>query len=190
MSWCCGCSGRRRPRAHPQSHPRPIAERRDEAKPGGARSGHEGHSRAMSPDVDRFVDHQPDQCPCCRARLATDLPAWTVSEHDTIELPAIKPWIERHRRLAVRCPSCGTQVVAPVPDAAKGTPFGPRVHAVATYSRPFRSCPTSGCNARSRSVRDHRQPGRPDEHAAQDALRSIVTRPSRRCARPRSSRAM
>src|SRR6058998_1000547 len=62
-------------------------ERRDQAKPGGAKPGHEGHSRAMSQDaesqdVDRLVDHQPDQCPCCRARLSTDLPAWTVSEHD------------------------------------------------------------------------------------------------------------
>src|SRR5215210_1329579 len=112
-------------------------ERRDQAKPGGAKPGHEGHSRAMSPDVDRLVDHQPDQCPCCRTRLVSDLPAWTVSEHDTIELPAMKPWIERHRRLAVRCPACGTRVVAPVPEAAKGTPFGPRIHAVATYLKTF-----------------------------------------------------
>jgi transposase len=114
-------------------------ERRDQAKPGGAKPGHEGHSRAMSQDVDHLVDHQPEQCPCCRAKLATDLPTETVSEHDTIELPAIKPWIERHRRLAVRCPSCGTQVVAPVPEAAKGTPFGPRVHAVATYLKTFQT---------------------------------------------------
>jgi transposase len=114
-------------------------ERRDQAKPGGAKPGHEGHSRAMSPDVDRLIDHQPDHCPCCRARLATDLPTETVSEHDTIELPAIKPWIERHRRLAVRCPTCGTRVVAPVPDAAKRTPFGPRVHAMATYLKTFQA---------------------------------------------------
>src|SRR5215204_1564669 len=114
-------------------------ERRDQAKPGGAKPGHEGHSRAMSQDVDHLVDHQPEQCPCCRARLSTDLPTETVSEHDTIELPAIKPWIERHRRLAVRCPSCGARVVAPVPEAAKGTPFGPRVHAVATYLKTFQA---------------------------------------------------
>jgi transposase len=114
-------------------------ERRDQAKPGGAKPGHDGHSRAMSPDVDRLVDHQPDHCPCCRTRLATDLSTETVSEHDTIELPAIKPWIERHRRLAVRCPTCGTRVVAPVPEAAKGTPFGPRIHAMATYLKTFQA---------------------------------------------------
>lgn len=114
-------------------------ERRDKAKPGGAKPGHEGHSRAMSEDVDRVVDHYPAQCPCCRASLSSDLPAETASEHDKIELPAIKPLIERHRRLAVRCPSCGTLVVAAVPDAAKGTPFGPRVHAVATYLKTFQA---------------------------------------------------
>ena len=114
-------------------------ERRDKAKPGGAKPGHEGHSRAMSEDFDCLVDHHPDQCPCCRVSLPRDLPAEAVSEHDKIELPAIKPLIERHRRLAVRCPSCGTLVVAALPDAAKGTPFGPRVHAVATYLKTFQA---------------------------------------------------
>ncbi|MFD1985472.1 IS66 family transposase [Mesorhizobium newzealandense] len=113
--------------------------RRDRAKPGGAKAGHKGHSRAMSEDADRIIDHHPDQCLCCRASLSSDLAAETVSEHDKIELPAIRPLIERHRRLAVRCPSCGTLVVAAVPDAAKGTPFGPRVHAVATYLKTFQA---------------------------------------------------
>lgn len=114
-------------------------ERRDMAKPGGAKPGHEGHCRAMSEDFDRIVDHHPDQCPCCRASLSSDLPTEIVSEHDKIELPAIKPLIERHRRLAVRCSSCGTLVIAAMPDAAKGTPFGPRVHAVATYLKTFQA---------------------------------------------------
>jgi len=60
-------------------------------------------------------------------------------EHETVELPAIKPMVERHRRRAVHCPSCGALVVAPVPDAAKGTPFGPRLHAVATYLKTFQA---------------------------------------------------
>lgn len=114
-------------------------ERRDKAKPGGAKPGHEGHSRAMSENADRVFDHRADQCPCCRASLPCELPAEIVSEHETVELPEIKPFIERHRRLAVRCPSCDTLVVAPVPDAAKGTPFGPRAHAVATYLKTFQA---------------------------------------------------
>ena len=87
-------------------------ERRDKAKPGGAKPGHEGHSRAMSEDFDSVVDPHPEACPCCRAALAADLPSETVSEHDRIELPAIKPFVERHRRHGVRCPACGARVVA------------------------------------------------------------------------------
>lgn len=114
-------------------------ERRDKAKPGGAMPGHKGHSRALSEDFDRIVDHHPDHCPCCRASLSSDLPAKTVSEHETIDLPAIRPVVERHRRFSVVCPSCGTPVVAPMPAAAQGTPFGPRTHAVATYLKTFQA---------------------------------------------------
>ena len=55
----------------------------------------------MSEDVDRVVDHYPDQCPGCQVALSTALAAETVSEHDKIDLPVIAPWVERHRRLAV-----------------------------------------------------------------------------------------
>ena len=59
--------------------------------------------------------------------------------HERIELPEIKPIIEHHRRLAVQCPGCGARVVAAPPPAATGTPFGPRLHAVATYLKTFQS---------------------------------------------------
>lgn len=80
-------------------------ERREKAKPGGAKPGHEGHSRDLSENFDRLVDHHPTECPCCRAALSSDLPGAVVSAHDKIDVPAIKPFVERHRRLAVRCPS-------------------------------------------------------------------------------------
>ncbi|ORE85629.1 hypothetical protein ATO4_26417 [Aurantimonas sp. 22II-16-19i] len=114
-------------------------ERRDKARPGGAKPGHEGKARAMSETFDRLVDHRPGQCPCCQAALSDDLPAETVSEHETVELPEIHPVVERHRRLSVRCPSCGTVVTAAAPNAARGTPFGPRLHAVATYLKTFQA---------------------------------------------------
>ena len=114
-------------------------ERRDKARPGGAKPGHEGKARSMSETFDRQVNHRPDQCPCCQAKLSQDLPAETASQYETIELPEIHPVVERHRRLSVRCPSCGMIVAAPLLDAAKGTPFGPRVHAVATYLKTFQA---------------------------------------------------
>src|SRR3954465_8847748 len=101
-------------------------EKRENAKPGGAKPGHEGHSRTLSEEPDRVVDHRPEACPACGAVLAADLPAETVGVHEHVELPVIKPVVEHHRRLSVRCPRCGRTVVAP---AVQGTPFGPRLHA-------------------------------------------------------------
>ena len=69
----------------------------------------------------------------------TALPSETVSLHEQIDLPEVKPLITHHRRLSVCCPTCGTRVVAPVPEAARGTPFGPRLHAVATYLKTFQA---------------------------------------------------
>ena len=114
-------------------------ERRDQSKPGGAKPGHKGHSRALSDDVDQVLDYRPEQCPCCEARLPDDLAGEIISEHDRIELLEIRPFVERHRRLSVRCPSCGAAVAAGLPEAASGTPFGPRLHAVATYLKTFQA---------------------------------------------------
>jgi transposase len=112
---------------------------RERSKPGGAKPGHEGHNRILSATPDEVVEHRPDRCACCAAALTTDLPAETVSLHEQIELPEVQPLITQHRRLAVRCPVCGTRVVAPAPEAARGTPFGPRLHAVATYLKTYQA---------------------------------------------------
>ncbi|GJE36079.1 IS66 family transposase [Methylobacterium persicinum] len=114
-------------------------ERREQSKPGGAKPGHEGHSRVMSDDPDTVVDHRPDRCSCCGGDLHTALPTEVVGVSEGIELPEVAPVVTQHRRLAVRCPTCGTRVVAAVPEAAQGTPFGPRLHAVATYLKTFQA---------------------------------------------------
>ena len=41
-------------------------ERREQSKPGGAKPGHEGHSRIISATPDEVVEHRPDRCSCCR----------------------------------------------------------------------------------------------------------------------------
>ncbi|TDH49795.1 IS66 family transposase, partial [Dankookia rubra] len=69
--------------------------------------------------------------------LAPDLPAEAAGVWECIELPAVRPQVMHHHRLAVRCPGCGTRAVAPVP--VSGTPFGPRLHAVATYLKTYQA---------------------------------------------------
>ena len=68
-----------------------------------------------------------------------DLAAELVSVSERIDLPAVAPVVTQHQRLAIQCPTCGARVVAPVPVAARGTPFGPRLHAVATYLKTFQA---------------------------------------------------
>jgi transposase len=122
-----------------------------------------GHSATTA--ADRIIDHTPQQCPCCRVALSPELACEEVSVHEQIELPAITPHVVRHRRMAVRCPGmavrcpgmavrcpgmavrcpgmavrcpgCGTRVVAAAP--INGTPFGPRLHAVATYLKTYQA---------------------------------------------------
>jgi transposase len=114
-------------------------EQRERSKPGGAKPGHEGHSRIISDTPDEVVEHRPGRCSCCAAVLMADLPSETVNIHEQVDLPEVKPLIMQHVRLAVLCPTCGTRVVAAVPEAARGTPFGPRLHAVATYLKTFQA---------------------------------------------------
>jgi len=114
-------------------------QQRENSKPGGAKPGHEGHSRVTSDTPDEVVEHRPDQCSCCGTALKANLLAETVSVHERIELPEVKPRVTHHWRLAVCCPACGTRVVAPRPAAARGTPFGPRLHAIATYLKTFQA---------------------------------------------------
>src|SRR3954471_1074832 len=91
-------------------------QRREQARPGGDKPGHEGHSRTLAQDPDRVIEHRPACCPDCGLVLPPDLPV-----------------VEQHRRLAVTCPACQARVAAPRPAGAASTPFGARLHATAVY---------------------------------------------------------
>ena len=114
-------------------------EQREQSKPGGAKPGHEGHNRVLAGEPDRIVDHRPVCCPDCGLVLPPSLPAEAVSVSETLDLPPVKPVVEQHRRLAVRCPACQARVVAPRPAGAAATPFGPRLHATAVYLKTFQA---------------------------------------------------
>src|SRR6185295_9123324 len=114
-------------------------ERREQARPGGAKPGHEGHSRPLAQDPDWVIEHRPACCPDCGLVLPPDLPAETVSTHEHIELPPVRPVVEQHRRLAVTCPACQARVAAPRPAGAAATPFGARLHATAVYLKCFQA---------------------------------------------------
>ena len=109
-------------------------ERREQFRPGGAKPGHEGHSRVISDAADAVVAHRPDRGTGCGATLLADQPADGMSVFERIDLPAVAPLVTQHRRLAVCGPCCGLRVAGPVPAKAQGTPFGPRLHAVGRFT--------------------------------------------------------
>ena len=111
--------------------------RREHAKPGGAKPGHQGHSRSLHESPDEIVDHRPDVCPQCHGQLGNDLTGDVVGEYDAIEVPPIAPFVVRHRRLCVSCPHCSSRVKALLPEAACGSPFGLRLHGLALYLKTF-----------------------------------------------------
>ena len=113
--------------------------RREHAKPGGAKPGHKGYNRALHDNPDEKVDHRPDICPHCHGHLAADLVGDVIGEYDEIEVVPIKPFVRRHRRFCVCCPHCSSRVKARLPDAAHGSPFGPRLHGLALYLKTFQA---------------------------------------------------
>ena len=107
--------------------------KRDGSRPGGAMAGHKGHARDLSEAPDLVEEHRPTQCCHCGLPFAEDEAGAVIGEYDEIDLPEVKPIVKRHRRLKCRCTTCGKTSAAPLPQAAHGTPFGKRIHALALY---------------------------------------------------------
>jgi transposase len=107
--------------------------KREGSRPGGAKPGHKGHARALAETADAHEDHRPAHCQHCGLPFVEDAMGEVIGEYDEIDLPEIKPIIRRHRRMSCRCATCGKTTSAPMPQAAQGTPFGRRIHALALY---------------------------------------------------------
>jgi transposase len=79
-------------------------ERREQAKPGGAKPSHERRSRVMSENPHAVFAHRPDRCACCGGGLQGDLPAEVVSLSERIKLLKVALVVTQHQRLVVQCP--------------------------------------------------------------------------------------
>jgi transposase len=114
-------------------------ERRENARPGGAKPGHEPHNRRLADNPDEFRDHRPTRCVRCGGAVAIDADMELIGEYDEIEIPPVRPHVVRHRRFSCRCARCGSETKAPAPAVATTTPFGPRIHALAIYLKGFQA---------------------------------------------------
>lgn len=113
--------------------------RRGNSRPGGAKSGHQPHNRALHENPDEFRDHIPDRCEQCGMAQTCDGILELIGEYDEIDIPPIKPHVIRHRHFACACTHCGAAVKGRVPAVATGTPFGKRIHALAIYLKGFQA---------------------------------------------------
>lgn len=114
-------------------------EKRENARPGGAKAGHEPHNRSLSENPNAFFDHVPDACERCGGVFSCADPRTLIGEYDEIDIPPITPHIVRHRRFSCRCGVCGVSTKAQAPAVATATPFGPRIHALAIYGKAFQA---------------------------------------------------
>jgi len=107
--------------------------KREGSRPGGARPGHQGHSRALAATINTLEDHRPAHCQHCGLAFGEDAVGEVIGEYDEIDLPQMKLLVRWHRRLKCCCATCGKATSAPMPPTAHGTPFGRRIDALALY---------------------------------------------------------
>ena len=104
------------------------AEAKQKRKRGGQK-GHKGTSRKLVPpdQVDKFVEHFPDECESCWKPLP-EVHDPHATRYQFTEVPPIRPHTTEHRRHAVSCPHCKFVTRAPY-DANEipASPFGPRL---------------------------------------------------------------
>src|SRR5665213_3512754 len=147
-------------------------EQRKNARPGGAKPGHQGHARALSENPDAFEDHAPTHCQRCGLAFAEDAERELIGEYDDIELPPVRPFVTRHRRYAMRCSCCAEPTRGAPPAVAQATPL------MVSLSNHRTAHPRAGGLSEDdaivllsaalggvrRSVRAHDQRRRADEH--------------------------
>ena len=107
--------------------------KRENAKPGGAKPGHQGHARSLCETPNKVVEHRPELCEGCGLAFTVDTPGEVIGGYDAIDIPPIQPFVERHTRLSCACLGCGAVTKAGLPEAAAGTPFGPNIRTLAFY---------------------------------------------------------
>lgn len=108
-------------------------ERRENAKPGGAKPGHQGHARQLCENPDDFEDHAPTHCERCGLAFPEGAERELIGEYDEIELPPVKPFVVRHRRFAIRCSCCDKPTAAKSSGRREGHSVRAAHHALAIY---------------------------------------------------------
>ena len=118
------------PSSDPPSRPKRSKDRSGRGR--GGQPGHEGRGRDLLPAcaVDEVIEHWPKRCSCGHVFSEEEhLSVGEPARHQVEELPMLTVSVIEHRAQRVRCPSCGGQARAQLPDEVAHSAFGPRLQA-------------------------------------------------------------
>lgn len=99
----------------------------------GKQPGDRGNTLEMTDTPDEVIDHAPDACSGCGARLG-DAEVTGVIRRQVIDIPLPAPVVTEHRAQTRRCGCCGAATTASFPEAVRApVSYGPRVRAIVVY---------------------------------------------------------
>jgi transposase len=125
----------RPPSSDPPWTPPPATKRQPSGRKAGGQPGHLAHQRELLPpeQVDQVVAVWPEQCQHCGVALppCPDLVAAPPERHQVSELPPVQVTVTEYQMQRVRCPGCGEETRAALPDGVPTGAFGPHLQAAA-----------------------------------------------------------
>jgi transposase len=120
-------------RAEGRKKAKAWAKREGEKRKQGAQPGHEGSGRKLLPEdqMNEIRHHYPDACGGCGRGFEEQekIPGGRFGRYQVAELPPISVLYYEHRTHYLRCPGCGNNAVAKLPDGVGDSPFGTGLHA-------------------------------------------------------------
>lgn len=112
--------------------PAPKSQRRRTGRKPGGQDGHQGRTRAQTPDPDHVVKHEPSMCGGCGADLGRAERTGLV-RRQVVDLPPITPTVTEHHMIERTC-ACGKATRARAPKGVNApVRFGANVRAVICY---------------------------------------------------------
>jgi transposase len=118
----------------PWTPPPPPAKRQPSGRQAGGQPGHVASQRELLPpeQVEQVVVW-PEHCQHCGAALppCPELVAAAPERHQVSELPPVQVTVTEYQLQRLRCPCCGEETRAGLPDGVPAGAFGPRLQAAA-----------------------------------------------------------
>jgi transposase len=133
----------RPPSSDPPWTPPSPAKRQPSGRKAGGQPGRQASQRELLPpdQVDRLVAVWPERCQHCGETLpeCPDLVAALPERHQVSELPPVQVTVTEYQLQRLRCPGCGEETRAALPEGVPTGAFGPRLQAaVALVSGRYR----------------------------------------------------